>query len=98
MNKSPNPPQVPAVRKGNWLFKAKKFFVSKLSYSSSGRYVMKKLLGPQERKIVDLCFNLVTKFSGIEYSNLLSKYLFNILGKVWAIYEQGTNILQEVTD
>lgn len=85
----------PAVRNGGWYFKAKKFVVSKLSYTSGGRFVMSKALGAQERKIVDLIFSLVTKFSGKSTSDLLRKYFFNIMGKLYLIYEQGTVLLEE---
>ena len=85
----------PAVRSGGWYFQAKKFVVSKLSYTSGGRFVMSKALGVQERKIVDLIFSLITKFSGKSTSNLLRKYFFNIMGKLYLIYEQGIVLLEE---
>ena len=85
----------PAVRNGSWLFRAKKFLVSRMSYSGGGRYLMSQALGFQERKLVDLMFKLITRYSGKGTSDLIRKYFYNIMGKVWVLVEQGTALIEE---
>ena len=56
---------------------------------------MSQALGTQERRLVELTFRLITRFSGKTVSDLMRKYFYNIIGKVWVLLEQGTALIEE---